>query len=180
MKKATTTAICLAAAASWVMGIGAQTGGMTERQQKSSKDDKTVTLTGCVEEGQVVSTFTLKNVSSMTGTWGTGTGTSGSSGSATSGTSGATGGTLGTSGMMKEVELVPVHGVDLKAHVGHKVEITGMPLDMMERSKDKKDSTGTSGTGATGQGALSGASNWMQHRVKVQSIKHISDTCSGQ
>jgi hypothetical protein len=164
------TALCLAAAASWVMAVSADTTRTTVRQEKSSKTEKTVTITGCLEEGLVANTFVLKNVSNMTGNWGT----SGSAGSgSTSGSSGVSDETRGTSGSTISVELLPMRGVELKPHLGHKVEITGMPSEMMDHSKDKADSTGTSGSGM-------GQSMTMEHRVKVQSIKHLSDTCSDQ
>lgn len=170
MKRAL-TALCLAATASWVIAVGADTTRTTAGQQKNSKTEKTVTLTGCLEEGLVANTFVLKDVINLADTWGT----SGGTGS-TSGSSGMSDETRGTSGSTISVELLPMRGVELKAHLGHKVEITGIPSEM-DHSKDNKDSTGTSGSGM-GQNGSSGMSMTMEHRVKVQSIKHVSDTCS--
>lgn len=199
MKK-TITALCLAAAASWVMTVGAQTQSSTsEKAQKSTKSGKAMTYTGCLREGSTPGTYTLTNVSS-TGTGGNWN-SSGSSSSA-SGTSGSTSGstTAGTSGSMSgesgmdkmTFELVPTRGFDLKAHVGHEIQVTGM----MEREKKSSSSgsmgsgmsgsgTGTSGSGSgmSGQSGSStssqGMSN-MEHKLRVQSVKMVSETCSGQ
>jgi hypothetical protein len=175
MKRAI-TALCLAAAASGVMAVGAETTRATVPQQKSSKTEKTVTLTGCLEEGLAANTFVLKNVGNLPANWGTsGSAETGS----TSGSSAMGEETRGTSGSTIIVELLPMRGVELKAHVGNKVEIIGVPSEMMEHPKDSKDSTGTSGSGM-GQTGSSGMAMTMEHRVKVQSVKHLSDTCSDE
>ena len=91
-----------------------------------------MTYTGCVQEGTTPGTFTLTNVSTTGGTSGSssgaGTGTSGTSGTGTSGprAAAARAGTSSEASMgTMTYELVPAKGVELKAHVGHKVQVTG-------------------------------------------------------
>jgi hypothetical protein len=173
MKK-TITALCLAAATSWVMTAGAQTQSTTEKAQKNTKSGKTMTYTGCVQEGQTPGTYTLTNVTSNTGS-----GTSG-----TSGTTGMSGESSAATGLT--FELVATQGVELKEHVGHQVQVTGM---MDKKDKDKSGSsgmgtsgsgTGTSGTGSMSGSGMSGQGHNMEHKLRVQSVKMISETCSGQ
>jgi collagen type VII alpha len=187
MKKAM-TALCLAAVASWVMAAGAQQSTMEQSQKSSTKSAKTVTLTGCLEEGLTPGTYLLKNATGAGDSWSSSTtGTSG-----TSGTSGMAGESMsGSESPANEiVELMAAKGVDLKAHVGHKVEVTGMPSHEMPKT-EKKDSagtsgsSGTSGTGMSGSGMSgeSGSSGMSgskeQHMLSVKSVKHISDSCGG-
>lgn len=51
--------------------------------------------------------------------------------------------------------------VDLSKHVGHKVEITGSPMNAKK--------------GEAGAGSTASTSN--EKHLRVQSLKHISDTC---
>jgi FlaG/FlaF family flagellin (archaellin) len=182
--KRTITALCVAAAASWVMTAGAQTYGSSEKAQKSStKSAKSITVTGCVQEGTMPETYTLTNVTGTSGSWGGSGSSSGTSGTSGSGMSGET----GTTG--ENIELVASSGVDLKAHVGHKVQVTGTPMGMDHSKNSKKGSSGTSGSGASGSGSMSGTmagesgsqgmSGMMEHKLTVKSVKMLSDTCSG-
>jgi hypothetical protein len=177
--KRTFTALCLAAAASWVMAAGAQTESTTEKTQKSPK--KSMTFTGCVQEGATPDTYVLTNVSGS----GTGSSTSGTSGTGTSGT--------GTSGstMMENIELVPSGAVDLKTHVGHQVQVTGT-MEKKPKSGASGSGTGTSGSGTSGSGSSTsgsgmsgqsgahGSMSGTEHKLRVQSVKMVSETCPGR
>lgn len=92
-------------------------------------------------------------------------------------------------------------GGDLKAHVGHKVQVTGT-LEMAKDDKTRTDtmgkktdatagttgtsSAGTSATGATAHGAavgtmdhdkMMGHDKMMSHTLKVKSVKMLANTC---
>jgi hypothetical protein len=71
----------------------------------------------------------------------------------------------------KTVELHADAKLKLSAHVGHKIAITGTDIDPKTA---KKGTTGTSGEAAsTAPKDSAGA-----HHMRVQSMKHISPTCS--
>jgi hypothetical protein len=97
-------------------------------------------------------------------------------------------GTSGTSGMANSVELVPNKKVDLREHVGHRVEITGTSAGRSKNMEEPGGQTGTSGgtSGTTGSGSQSGSmsgsggKDWRGHKVKVESVRMISESCSGQ
>jgi hypothetical protein len=161
------TALCVAAAASWVVAAAAATGTPTKPIQNSQKSEKAVTLTGCLEAGQTANTYMLKDVSDMPGNW---------SAKGMNGEMKATGSTAmkGATGKAKEaktVELLATPGVDLKAHLGHEVEVTGMPAAMMGSAKK--------GAMSMSENSSSGMPGSMEHRVRVESVKHLSDTCTG-
>ena len=85
----------------------------------------------------------------------------------------------------------PIHAagkkVDLTAHVGHRVEITGVPSGA-SKSKSSMGGEGSgsqAGTsGSSGQsGSMSGSSSqgeWAGKKIRVESLRHIADSCSGQ
>ncbi len=79
-------------------------------QQPAAKPDpaKAIVVTGCVAGGPAA--FTLTNAMAATST-------------AKPGES-----PVGTAGISSSYDLTPQAGVELKAHVGHKVEITGTPV----------------------------------------------------
>jgi len=168
--KRTLTGLCLAAAASMVMTVSAQSGtmgGSTETKE-TKKSDKSMTFTGCVEEGQTPGTYKLTKAT--TAGMSTGSGTSGS------GTSTGTSGSM--SSEMTTFELVPASGVELKNHVGHQVQVTGT-IDKKDAAGTSGSGTGTSGSGTTASG-MSGQSSGMDQKLKVKSLKMISTTCSSQ
>jgi hypothetical protein len=71
----------------------------------------------------------------------------------------------------KAAELHAEAKLKLSAHVGHKVAITGIDIDPKTM---KKGTAGTAG-GATGTAPSESAGG---HHMRVQSMKHISPTCS--
>jgi hypothetical protein len=190
MKRILTTVFV--AAACWVMGgmsggvqaqsaSGGQGGMYGSASSHSSKDN--IKLTGCLQSDPSGKGYILTNAAQGTGS---SAGEMGSS-SASSGTSGSSdeeGGVSGTAGNMgRSVELVPNKNVDLKAHVGHRVEITGMPTG----KKGTGEAAGMPGSGGTeggsGQGGMSGTSGpagWANQKFRVESLRHIADSCSGQ
>lgn len=213
--KRTTTALCVAAAACWVMVGSAQSttgsqsgqsGSMSGMHSESGKD--TVHLTGCLQQDPSGKGYILTNVTesstSASSEYGSSSGTSGSgssssssgsqSGTSGSQSSGSMSGQTGTSGSENNVELVAAKSsVDLKAHVGHRIEVTGMPAgkskNLSSAGTSGSSESGTSGTGSTsGQsGSMSGSSSgssesnkWAGQKIRVESIRHIADSCSAQ
>lgn len=153
------------------------------KAQKSSMSSKSVTLTGCLREGDTPGTFVLANVdtSSLAGTTGYEHPTT-TPPAAGSGTSGSGSGSM--SDKTNSVELVGNADLDLKAHVGHKVEISGT---MVPQGKDKmKSKSSTAGTTGTATGETTSETSresrkgdmTNMHRLNVRSLKHISETCS--
>src|SRR5260221_10565194 len=109
--KALRSALCLAALMGFGMALAAQNDAnqLSQASTKSSEKDKgkTVTLTGCLKEGTDANTFNLTNVSGKTPSAGS------TSSTASSGAGDMT------------YSQTPATGVDLKAHVGHRVQVTG-------------------------------------------------------
>src|SRR5688500_1290801 len=101
----------------------------TAKPQTTTKD--TITVTGCLQAGTAADTFTLSIVTQIA----TGTSATGTSGSAAATASASASGSPKATDT--KYELVTTGNVNLKPHVGHKVEITGTP-----QSKEK---AGTSG-----------------------------------
>jgi hypothetical protein len=141
----------LAGAFALAVSLGAQ--GATDQSAQKS-DTKGMTLTGCLQAGTAPGTFTLTNA------------TSSQRASADKPTDPATATptpteeAVGTSGKAKTYELTAKTGVDLTAHVGHKVEVTTEP--------------------ATAKGAEAGTSTEMKTatpKLTVTALKHVSPTC---
>lgn len=156
---------------------------MSSDKAKDKKDKKSVTLSGCLREGDAPGEFVLANVdmSQMSGMKGHDT----TSTTTPSGTSGSTGSWAGDKA--SKITLVSAASVNLKEHVGHRVEVTGT-LAGMDKDKSKTP-TGTTGSAAgettsdttsrTGSGERGmGMKSDKDHKMTVQSLKHVSATCT--
>jgi len=119
----------------------AATAAARQEKGKGKAKGKEMTLTGCLKSGDEPNTFMLTNV----------------------------GGTAGKSA--GEYELLPSGGVDLKAHVGHKVEVTGTHLSTAEAMKME----GEAKSGMTKKQAKSEEAR--EHHLKVTAVKHVSPSC---
>ena len=162
---ATRSFTALLVAAGFAVSLGAQTPPPTPpstpdqpkpaEKRMGSADAKSVTLTGCVREGDMPNSFVLANadVSSIPGL---------SAGSAATGTSGAA--STATLGLTSS-------GVDLKPHVGHKVEVTGTIAPSGPRP------SGTTGTPEAGAPSAAGDKD-KKAKINVTAVKHISDSCT--
>jgi hypothetical protein len=142
--------------------------------------------------------------SSSSGT--TGSTTSGTTGSTTSGTTGST--TSGTvteqstpaPSNANSVELVGKSG-ELKTLVGQRIEVTGTPAGKSNKLDKSSSSSGTSGsstssstsssttgteqTGSEQTGSMSGSSrmgegHWQGQKIRVDSVRQVASSCSGQ
>jgi len=152
-----------------------------------------MTITGCLKAGDTAGTYMLTNVQGM----GHRPGAGGGAGD-TTGAGGTTAGATTTSPQggqgrgMNEVMLTATSDVDLKPHVGHKIEVTGTPARGAGQGSGATTTgegtaaggAGTAGT-ATGGTAAGGATTATTGRgaprsMNVTSIKMISDSCSQQ
>jgi len=206
------TSTCLAAA--FAVGLTAQstsTGTSGQDPQGQRGAPRPVTATGCLRAGDTAGTYMLTDVQMQGGgrrggdTTGTTAGggttggtTAGSTGGGTTGGGGTTAaGGQGRGNMPTSLMLSPAADVDLKPHVGHKIEVTGT---MAGRGGQGAGSTtggttgggGTtgsttgstaSGTGGTTGGGTSAAGGGTQgggrgRNVTVTSVRMISESCS--
>lgn len=136
----------------------------TKRGDKKMSSSKTVALTGCLREGDQLNTFVLADVDAS------------ALGMHERGTTPAAPGTTGTAGTAAKttVRLIGGGSVNLKDHVGHKVEITGMLVPQGRRSGR---TTGTTGdTTSRTPGAT--PTDTDHPRLNVRSLKHIAGTCT--
>jgi hypothetical protein len=195
-------AVCIAFAAA--VAVNAQstsptTQQPTDRSQDHSKMSKqTVTLSGCVRQGDDANTFVLADVDANE----LNRATAGQPGSQTGTTAGTTTGTTGSPDRMdrgdeaKSVQLVGSANVNLRQHVGHQVSVTGtMVPPGMDRDRPRTESrepgtaaTGTAGTPPTSdttartgeygkKKADKDKSKKAKHKVNVQSVQMIAETC---
>lgn len=187
------TATCFAMACA--VGLAAQqttgttgTSGTTADQSGQGRGGPR-TVTGCLRAGDTAGTYMLTDIKmgERSGeTTGTTSGTSTTAGSTTtSGTSGtsATGGQRGQ--MPTSLMLNPESSVDLKAHVGHKIEVTGTMAGGGRRGGDTTTTSGsTSGGTMTGGSATSseqsttGGQRGGTRTMNVTSVRMIAESCS--
>jgi hypothetical protein len=133
-----------------LVGLSAQTPPVDKTDR--AINDKPVTVTGCVVEGASAS-YTLTNAQ-VTGPL------------ASAPTTAGTAGTQSTekSASMEHGTSYQLKGGDLKAHVGHRVEVTGTTSD--EKRTDKSANVGTTDT-----------TKDMPSILTVKSVKMLSTTC---
>ena len=93
---------------------------------------------------------------------------------------------VGTSGSVATYELMPKEGVDLTAHVGHKVEITAIALnpadddddaevEVRTKTKIKVDDAPDTQVKSKTEAELPRGAN---ARLTVMSVKHIAPSCT--
>ena len=173
------TATCLAA--TFAVGLAAQstgTAGSTAQDPQAAggqgRGGGPRTVTGCLRAGDTAGTYMLTDVQMQggggAGAAGTTAGGGTTAGTATAGTTagtasgGTTAATQGRGGAPGSIMLSADSSVDLKAHVGHKIEVTGTMAGGGRRGGDGATTgtatgttTGGSGTAtATGTGSTSG------------------------
>jgi hypothetical protein len=129
-------------------------------KQMPSKSAQSVTIAGCVREGDTPNSFILANVDPATLP---------AHGSAATGTSGAPAGSAATA----TVQLITTADIDLKKHVGHKVEISGSP------AKPEAGAAGTAGTPSSDTTTREADKDKSKPALKltVKSVKHVSESC---
>jgi hypothetical protein len=148
-----------------------------------------MTISGCLKEGDTAGTFVLTNVKGM----GRPSGAAGTTGDTTA-AGGTTGGATTTpesgagKGGMNQVTLTTsASDVDLKAHVGHQIEVTGTPGRGAGSTAGGTTTGGTTAggttTGGTGTGGTSTSGQTGQtgrgiRSLNVTSVKMIASSCS--
>jgi hypothetical protein len=167
------TATCFAMACA--VGLAAQQTTGTTGSEGQSGQSRSRTVTGCLRAGDTAGTYTLTDI--QMGARSGDTTAGGGSATTGGGTTGTTGGTMaeGQRGQMPtSVTLNPESGVDLKAHVGHKVEVTGTMAPGGRSGGDP--TTGTTG-GGTGQETTGGQAH-ATRTLNVTSVRMVSESCS--
>ena len=210
------TATCLAA--SFAVGLAAQSTGTAatagtagtaaqDPQGGQGRGGGPRTVTGCLRAGDTAGTFMLTDVTGLGGGRGQGGGTgataggTGASGTGASGTAATAGGGQGAPPM--SISLTADAGVDLKAHVGHKIEVTGTLAGGGRRGGAGSGTTGTAtgttaagGTGTTASGTATGTGTGSTsgtgtagatgtqgggrgpRSMAVTSVRMVSESCS--
>jgi hypothetical protein len=146
---------CLAAVCA--VGLAAQTPTSQPPASSSQKDDKTVTVTGCLKAGSTAGTYELTNAKMGSGSSSSATGTSGAAGAA--GSSAAAGKTIKLTGEPT--------GTKLADHVGHTVQVTGTVAAAGGSASGASGTAGTAGSSASSAGQT----------LDVDSVKMVSSTC---
>lgn len=131
-------------------------------KQMPSKSAQSVTIAGCVREGDTPDTFVLSNVDAAA---------LAAHGSGSTGTSGAPAGSMAATAT---VQLITTPDIDLKKHVGHKVEVSGSPI------KPEAGAAGTAGTPSSDTTARAADKDKSKPALKltVKSVKHVAESCS--
>ena len=159
-------ATCMAAACA--IGVSAQQ-PPTSTMPQSGRRGGPMTVTGCVKAGDTSGTYMLTNIQRSDAGGGSG---------ATTTTGGAT--TTGGQGMGRGMGQITLNSgapdVDLSAHVGHKVEVTGTMSGGRGRMSGGAATTDTgAGSGAATTGGQSGRG---MRSMNVTSVRMIASTCS--
>jgi len=181
------TATCFAMACA--VGLSAQqttgTSGATDPQGGQGRGPRTVT--GCLRAGDTAGTYMLTDIQ-MSSAATTGTTTGG--GTTTTApppppppvtTTGGQRGQMPTSVMLATTD----SSIDLKPHVGHKIEVTGTMAGARGGNATTGGTTGGTtttggGTTATGGGTTgeSGQARPAMRTMNVTSVRMISESCS--
>lgn len=208
--KRTITATCLAAA--FAVGLSAQSTGTagTATQEPPAggghgRGGAPRTATGCLRAGDTAGTYVLTDVT-MSGGGGrrggdataggttagtaTGAGTTAGTGTGTGAGTTASGGQGRGGGAVQTLMLNADASIDLKPHVGHKIEVTGTMAGGGRRGGDTTAGGTATGTGAaagtatgtgtgTGTGtAAQGGGRGATRTMNVTAMKHIAASCS--
>lgn len=176
-------ATCIAAACA--VGLSAQqTGTSTTAQSgRQGRMGGPMTLTGCVKAGDTSGTYMLTNV--QRGDMGMGSGSATTTAGAATTTAGGSGMGQGMGRGMNQITLNATGDVDLSAHVGHKVEVTGTMSGGRGRMAGGATTTTESGGSTTaGSSAAGGATTTAgqgggrgMRTMSVTSLKMISTDC---
>jgi hypothetical protein len=157
------TMLMAAAFACVTAGVAAQTPSPTT----SKTDDKTVTVTGCLQDASATPAGSTATAGFILANATMGGGSMPSPGS-TVGTTGTTGTTASARGTSYALE---GHDADLKSHVGHKIEVTGTI-----EPKSKASASPDPAAAAPGSPASSMAAD----RLTVSSVKMIAAECTAK
>jgi ribonuclease R len=182
------TATCLAA--TFAVGLAAQSTGTSgtagtvtgqDPQPGAQRGGGPRTVTGCLRGGDTAGSYMLTDVI-MQGGGGRRGGDATSTGASTTAGSTAGAGATGTGpesgGAMAPMSIMlnAVSDVDLKAHVGHKIEVTGTMAGGRGRGGDAAGSATGPGAPAPTGGQVTGRGG--PRSMTVTSVRMISESCS--
>ena len=179
------TATCLAA--TFAAGLAAQSTGTSGTA--TSQDPQTGgqrggprTVTGCLRAGDTAGSYMLTDVVMPGGGGrrdGAATSTGGTTAGSTTGTGTDTAAQGGRAMMPQSIMLTAASDVDLKPHVGHKIEVTGTLAGGRGRSGDAAGSATGTGTGTGSSVSGGGQSTGRGPRsMTVTTVRMISESCS--
>jgi hypothetical protein len=140
-----TQACTLAAACTFAVSVSAQDTTVKSKTKIDADDAHVVTMTGCLQQGPTAGVFLLSGATMVKGddlTSKTKTKIDVDDDETEVKTKDRTeiehddDKAVGTSGIANTFELTPKEGVDLTAHVGHKVELTAVALDAAKKGGD--------------------------------------------
>lgn len=174
----------------------AQDTTVKSRTKVKADDARTVTMTGCLQQGMDANTFTLAGVTNTLGEdlkskskVKTDVDDDQTKVKTKTRTEVEHPETVGTAGAVTTYELMPREGVNLTNHVGHTVEITALMLDpakggdddadvkIKDKTKVKIDDAPDAKMESKTKMELPRGAN---ARLTVVSVKHVSPTCTMQ
>jgi hypothetical protein len=181
-------AACLASACAVGLSAEQTPSTTTAQSERQGRMGGPMTLTGCVKAGDTSGTYMLTNIQRNDAGMGSGATTTGGA-TTTAGGATTTGGGSGMGqGMGRGMGQVMLNAsgsdVDLSAHVGHKVEVTGtmsggrgrMAGGAATTTGEAAGSTTTSGAAGATTTAGQGGGRGMRS-MAVTSVKMISSDC---
>jgi hypothetical protein len=196
--KRVVTATCLAAA--FAVGLAAQSATSSTQTPSASPNQRGATgprtVTGCLRAGDKEGTFMLTDVVMPAGA--RSGDTTGTTGGTTAGGETTAGGTGTTPRPPTSIMLMPASDVDLKAHVGHKIEVTGTMAGGGARRTGTPGGSSGAGTttgepttsaagGSTAGGTTAGSSAYGTggqgggrgaRSMNITAVRMISESCS--
>lgn len=188
-------ACTLAAACAFAVSVSAQDATVKSKTKIDADDAKVMTMTGCLQQGATSDTFVLAGATTLKGddmksksktkidVDDDETEVKSQERTEVEHDDNA----VGTSGAVATYELMPNTGVDLTAHVGHKVQVTAVAVDPAkggDKDAKVKAKTETKVTvedapdarvQSTTKAELPRGAN---ARLTVMSVKHISPSCT--
>ena len=176
-------ATCIAAACA--IGLSAQQTGTSTTAQSGHQGRMggPMTVTGCVKAGDTSGTYMLTNIQRGDTGMGSGATTTAGGATTTAGSGAATGQGMGRG--MSQIMLTSAADVDLSAHVGHKVEVTGTVSGGRGRPSSgaatttEAGGTTTAGSASAGAAGTTGEQGHAMRTMNVTAVKMISTECGG-
>lgn len=188
-------ACTFAAACVFAVGVSAQDATVKTKTKVDADDAKVITMTGCLSKAPSGDLFVLAGATTLKGddmTSKSKTKVDVDSDETETQTKTKTevehddDEAVGTSGTVATYELMPKDGVDLTAHVGHKVEVTAIALnpadhdddaevDIETKTKVKVDDAPDTKVKSKTEAELPRGAH---ARLTVMSVKHIAPSCA--
>ena len=148
----------------WAVSLGAQTpstpAGQDPSKATSAAAEKSITLKGCLRAGDQPDAFVLANAAS------------------TSETAGTAGTTAAPAMKNQTVRLIgSPAGMNLKDHVGHTVEVSGMIVPQGAKPSTPAAAPGAATSPGAATGAAPAATANDGPRLNVKNVKHVDAKC---